>query len=367
MAGVITGGLFPEVWAESERSPGDVNNPWTAFATPHMRIQPDFRDPSSGDLSISQQTNSPTPTPTPGDRSNTVVRARFSPDGTTILSISRDGMVRHWNRTLSRQLLSFNLKLTSPLEIVSFSPDGDAIVSGNGSKTVKIWSTETGEGLSLFKGHSRNVLGTNFSPDGTLLVSTSTAGSVKLWSVKTHELLRTFEQGSTWGASFRASFNPDGDIVASGHHEGIKLWDVDTGRLLRALNEDFSGIGSISFSPDGNTLAVGGSRFLHLWDVETGEKLHTLAAVPGERSWVGSVSFSPDGRTVAFDANRDIKLCDVITGRTLRIFEGHSESVRSVIFSPDGATLLSASADATVRLWDVVAGRELYSSLNERK
>ena len=53
-------------------------------------------------------------------------------------------------------------------------------------------------------------------------------------------------------------------------------------------------------------------------------------------------------------------LWDVATGRERTTLEGHKSGVTSVLFSPDGSTLASASFDNTVVLWDVVTGRVLH-------
>nr|VFK63165.1 MAG: WD domain-containing protein, G-beta repeat-containing protein [Candidatus Kentron sp. TUN] len=75
-----------------------------------------------------------------------------------------------------------------------------------------------------------------------------------------------------------------------------------------------------------------------------------------------SVQFSPDGRTLlsanATDDNL-FKLWDVETGKTIRTFQGYSGRVFSVAFSPDGRTALSGSFDNTLKLWEVASGREL--------
>jgi len=75
---------------------------------------------------------------------------------------------------------------------------------------------------------------------------------------------------------------------------------------------------------------------------------------------VNSVVFNPDGKTIvsgAFDGT--VKLWDVNTGREIRTFRGHSEGVNSVAFSPDGKTIVSGSTDETVKLWNVATGREI--------
>ncbi|PSB24622.1 hypothetical protein [Stenomitos frigidus] len=82
----------------------------------------------------------------------------------------------------------------------------------------------------------------------------------------------------------------------------------------------------------------------------------------GHSSSVLSVSFSPDGKTLATGSDDNtVKLWDVQAGRELQTLKGHSSSVYSVSFSPDGKTLATGSVDNTVKLWDVQAGREVQT------
>ncbi|MFJ5974483.1 trypsin-like peptidase domain-containing protein [Streptomyces sp. NPDC093060] len=95
--------------------------------------------------------------------------------------------------------------------------------------------------------------------------------------------------------------------------------------------------------------------------------LRTAAAHPLIRSLTGHVGtvdslvFSPDGRTLATaSSDRAVRLWDTATGKAIGApLTGHTDAVESVAFSPDGRSLATASDDRTVRVWDV-ATRETH-------
>ena len=58
-------------------------------------------------------------------------------------------------------------------------------------------------------------------------------------------------------------------------------------------------------------------------------------------------------------SDKTVRLWDATTGKHLKTLTGHTDSVNSVRFSPDGRTIASASADETVRLWDATTGQHL--------
>ena len=81
-------------------------------------------------------------------------------------------------------------------------------------------------------------------------------------------------------------------------------------------------------------LSGSADKTLKLWDAATGALLRTFE---GHSDGVNSVAFSPDGtRVLSGSCDKTLKLWDAATGALLRTFEGHSGSVNSVAFSPDG-------------------------------
>jgi WD40 repeat protein len=188
------------------------------------------------------------------------------------------------------------------------------------------------------------------------------------------------------GSVRSVAFSPDGRLLASGScgkfenyicvQGEIKLWEVASGREVRSLTGHTNTVRSVAFSPDGRLLASGscGQRDsrdfciqgeIKLWDVASGREVRTLT---GHTNWVYSVAFSPDGRLLASGScgqpltqypwcdQGEIKLWEVASGREVRSLTGHTNTVRSVAFSPDGRLLASGSDDETIKLWEVATG-----------
>ena len=173
------------------------------------------------------------------------------------------------------------------------------------------------------------------------------------------------------------AFSPDGRTIVSGSSSAgfsggriingsINFWEVSTGKSLRTAEPTSSlDIYSVAFSPDGATVLSGGrlAARVDLWNVATRGHLRTFKEPGSELSHeqageIRSVAFSPDGRS-ALSASREINLWDVATGSLIRTF-GEGSPLRSIAFSPDGRTALSGGfGDDALMLWDLATGEEL--------
>src|SRR5262249_18492956 len=69
------------------------------------------------------------------------------------------------------------------------------------------------------------------------------------------------------------AFSADGTKLATSSGEVIGMWDMETGRQLRALFEHYPRVLALAFSPDGKLLASGGrDTVIRLWAEETGRR-----------------------------------------------------------------------------------------------
>jgi hypothetical protein len=165
---------------------------------------------------------------------------------------------------------------------VTFSPDGQTVLSGSQDGMLRLWDVASSRLLKTLMGHSDGVMSVAFSPDGRSALSGSDDDTLKLWDVASGRLRRTFE-GHQRGVE-SVAFSPDGRSLLSGSADDkLKLWDAASGRLLKTLTGHGDIVRSVAFSPDGRSVLSGSDdRTLKLWDVASGEVLATFPPGTGD-------------------------------------------------------------------------------------
>ena len=298
--------------------------------------------------------------------SGSVVSVSFRPDGQTLVSASEDATVRIWD-AIAGTFLRTLTRHTGWIESVSFSPDGRTLASGSRDETVGIWNVDTGEQLHTFTGHTGSVNTVAFRPDGQVLASGSSDNSIRFWDPDTGDHLRTLT--GHVGPVSSVVFGPNGRKLASGSADGtVRIWDAISGEPLEILVGRGFEITCVVFSPDGRTVASGNwAGTVNIWNAGTRKSLHPFMSAWDMR--VYSIAFSPDGQSLAFVGGQrsdqiaiavlrsdQIRIWDVSTDEQLLSITNHSNSV---VFSPDGRTLVSGGGYDT-SVWDVVTGEQLH-------
>ena len=239
---------------------------------------------------------------------------------------------------------------TREINSVAFSPNGQLLASGCDDWTFKLWNIPQRRHIATLEhitDRSRSqVKDVAFSPDGQLL---ATAGiHVKLWDVSNQTEITTF-QHDDWVLTI--AFSPNGRHLATGNNKGIvKIWNIQTRRVISQLQGDMTAVYSVEFSPDGRTLVSAGyDGKIKLWNVSNWELIGTLET----NGTVFGIDFSPDGKVLAGTGHAAVTLWSINSGKEITSLIGHSGWVYGTAFSPNGTTLVSSGEDGTVRYQNI--------------
>jgi len=215
-------------------------------------------------------------------------------------------------------------------------------------KGVRSWTVET-------RGSRSMITSVAYSADGRRLATSGTDGTIRIYEAETGRLLRALV---TPGADCTVvAWSPDGKTLASGGNDkAVRLWDVDSGRLLRTMREHTSYVTAVSWSPDGAMLATGShDNTVRLWNVADGKLRDTLQL---HTARVNVLAWSPDGKTVASGSDdKTVRLWEAESGNHLLALEGHESAVRALAWSSDGLQVVSAGDDKGLWFWDAKSGK----------
>ena len=208
--------------------------------------------------------------------------------------------------------------------------------------------------LVMESGHHKPVMSLAFGPDSRWLVSGSQDTTLKLWDLKTGRELRAFagHRGMVW----KMALTPDGKVLVSAGTEGaVKLWDIETGRELRNLSGP-SPVWSVAVSPDGRTFAAGSKDgLIRVWPISAAKKAKMLRGTDE----VNSLAFGSDGDWLAAAAGKSLDIWKISNEKKIQVLAGHQNIILGVAASRDGRWLASSDAGGTVKLWDTSTWHEI--------
>ncbi len=212
-------------------------------------------------------------------------------------------------------------------------------------------------------GHSESVASVSISPDSKMLTSASHDATIKLWNLQTGQLLRPL-YGHTLPV-LSVAISPNGQNLVSGSlDETIKVWNLGNGQPIGSIKTDgyIAWSQAVAIAKDGQTLATGSTdKTVRLWNFLTSQRIRTFS---GHSLPVLAVAISPNGQTLASGStDKTVRLWNIATGQTMHTLSGHTSWVTCLTISPDNQFLISGSLDKTIKVWNLNTG-ELLRTLS---
>jgi len=195
-----------------------------------------------------------------------------------------------------------------------------------------------------------------FSLNGKRALSGGRDNIVRLWDLETGRCLRALTGHTGWVRA--VAWSADERLALSGSDDTtVRVWEIETERCLRALRGHTGMVRAVAWSADECRFLSGSHDMtVRIWEVGMG---HCLRVLKGHADGVQGAAWGTDDRALSGSGTGDnsVRVWDVETGRCLRTLEGHTMSVWGLVWSADHRRVLSGSQDATVRLWDVKTAR----------
>ena len=206
----------------------------------------------------------------------------FSGDGQTIVTVYQNGTIKLWDAEMGKCLQTW-IGNEDFIYTTTFSPQNNILAISYGSKVLKLLNIKTGKWLKTWQFHINNIDKISISSDSQYLASHSQDNTIRILNLKLERLLTwRLNHVICWGKT--VYFSPDCQTIAIfSENTVIKLFDVETGRYQKTLNHlpstgSYPRTPEMEFSPDSNLLgrySINSSEII-LYDLRTKEMLRSI-------------------------------------------------------------------------------------------
>lgn len=237
--------------------------------------------------------------------------------------------------------------------------DGQYVVAAARNGTLTIWRPGPQEQLSVLPAHERAALAVE-PLAGSCVMTASTDGTLKRWeSADGQELCRLYRPGE---AHYCVAVLDEGSTVITGSespdagaHYYLSIWDIQSGQVVASFGEHAWPVQALAVV--GRWIVAAANELLTIWDRHTHEQLHHLQA---HDSFITRIQGVGTHSVISASNDGTLKLWDLPTGENTLLLRGHYTRVSDVAVTSDGQMAVSVGWDQTLRLWDLRQRAEEY-------
>jgi WD40 repeat protein len=182
-----------------------------------------------------------------------------------LIRVADGAIVKDWGQVHSDTIL-----------VARFSPDGTMVATGGADKLLRLHRVDSDAPVRTLEGHTHHVLGVAWHDDGHLLASSSADNTIKVWDVETGTSTRTIP-GFGKEVTALAFVGRTNQIVSSSADQQTRVHDVANGGLVRAIGGPSDAVYCAVVAGKTPVAFAGGQDgVLWIWQIDNGQALQQI-------------------------------------------------------------------------------------------
>lgn len=249
--------------------------------------------------------------------------------------------------------------------VINLHPKENKVIYCSG-KLVIIRDLDKDVESLIYKGHNDITTVAAMSPNGYYVASGDVTGKIRVWSVDHEQHSCKLETFAFSGEIKDIAWGPESKrIVAVGDGRGVmaKAFTWDTGNSIGEMVGHQKRILAVAYKPNRPFRLMTASEDFNTCLFEGPPFKFSLKMSGNHTNYVNCIRYAPDGLlAISVGSDRKMVLYDGKNGDVVDTFPiAHAGSIYSVCWSPDGTQVLTASADKTVKCWNVAERKEVQT------
>eukprot|EP00026_Physarum_polycephalum_P004558 Phypoly_transcript_04580.p1 GENE.Phypoly_transcript_04580~~Phypoly_transcript_04580.p1 ORF type:complete len:706 (+),score=74.26 Phypoly_transcript_04580:174-2120(+) len=270
----------------------------------------------------------------------------YAPNGKKFVTASDDCTAVVWDANSGKKLRT--LFLPSKVLTCAISSNGFYLLTN-----FHLWELSSGKLVHIFEGDEKMACAGEFSNDNTLVATGGQKGMLHVWNLHSKKLIYSIPTTENIALSSvgKILFSSDSKYIVSGATE-LRFFDANSANTLFKYPVTCRS-SAIAYN---NGFAIAGFLgSLIVFEIPTGNKLHEFSDLGGV---VESCAITPDSRKIVASVNKSIHVWDAISGQRVQTWDAHEQKVQKILVAPENLFILSISG-TSAKAWDF-EGNLLY-------